>query len=126
MTARATVFTEATRVQMPALVHLTRLGYVYFGKISEDTAGVVYDPETNILSDVFKTQFSILNPTRAGEAEQVLATIRQELENDDLGRSFYKRLINCSPIRLIDFDNPSNNVFHCTAEFTCKRDQDEF
>jgi hypothetical protein len=29
-------FTEATRVQIPAMVHLTRLGYKYFGKISED------------------------------------------------------------------------------------------
>ncbi len=27
-------FNEATRVQMPALVHLTRIGYRYFGKIS--------------------------------------------------------------------------------------------
>lgn len=27
---------------------------------------------------------------------------------------------------MVDFENPKNNVFHCTAEFTCKRDQDEF
>ena len=32
-------FNEATRVQMPALVHLTRLGYTYFGKISEESVG---------------------------------------------------------------------------------------
>lgn len=25
-------FNEATRVQMPAMVHLTRFGYTYFGK----------------------------------------------------------------------------------------------
>ena len=49
---------EATRVQMPALVHLTRIGYEYFGKITEDMAGTVYDPDTNILIDVFKTQFA--------------------------------------------------------------------
>jgi type I restriction enzyme, R subunit len=42
-------FDEATRVQMPALVHLTRLGYRYFRKILEEQAGVMYDPETNIL-----------------------------------------------------------------------------
>lgn len=119
-------FNEATRVQMPALVHLTRLGYVYYGKISEDAAGTVYDPDTNILIDVFREQFAKLNPERAGEALQTLKTIRQELDNDDLGRSFYKRLTSVSPIRLVDFDRPENNVFHCTAEFTCKRDQDEF
>lgn len=85
-------FNEATRVQMPALVHLNRLGYDYFGKISEEMANTVYDPETNILIDVFKKQFVTLNPDHSGDAEQVLRTIRQELDNDDLGRSFYKRL----------------------------------
>lgn len=29
-------------------------------------------------------------------------------------------------MRLIDFENPSNNEYHCTAEFTCKNGQDEF
>ena len=119
-------FNEATRVQMPALVHLERLGYKYFGKISEDMANSIYDPETNILIDVFKKQFAALNPDYSGDTEQVLRSIRQELDNDDLGRSFYKRLTTVSPTRLIDYSNPKNNVYHCTAEFTCKRDQDEF
>lgn len=120
------MFNEATRVQMPAMVHLTRLGYTYFGKITEDMAGTVYDPDTNILINVFKEQFARLNPTYAGEAEQTLKTIRQELDNDDIGRSFYERLSSVSPVRLVDFENPKNNTYHFTAEFTCKRDQDEF
>lgn len=124
--SRRNEFTEATRVQMPALVHLTRLGYTYFGKISEEMAGTVYELDTNILIDVFKKQFEKLNPERAGEALQVLREIRQELDNDDLGRSFYSRLTRVSPVRLIDYDNPSNNVYHCTAEFTCRNGQDEF
>lgn len=60
-------FNEATRVQMPAMVHLTRLGYNYFGKIKDDMAGSVYDPDTNILIDVFRQQFETLNPTARGE-----------------------------------------------------------
>ena len=124
--SKKTYFNEATRVQMPALVHLGRLGYTYIGKVSEDMANSVYDPETNILIDIFKKQFAALNPNYAGDAEQVLRSIRQELDNDDLGRSFYKRLTMVSPVRLVDFSNPKNNVYHCTAEFTCKRDQDEF
>lgn len=44
-------FNEATRVQMPAMVHLARLGYQYFCKITEEMAGKVYDPDTNILYD---------------------------------------------------------------------------
>ena len=120
------LFNEATRVQMPAMVHLTRLGYSYFGKITENMANIVYDPDTNILIDVFKKQFSKLNPKHSEEADQVLKSIRQELDNDDIGRSFYNRLSSVSPIRLIDFENPNNNTYHFTAEFTCKRDQDEF
>lgn len=119
-------FNEATRVQMPAMVHLTRLGYGYIGKINEDMAGSVYDPDTNILIDVFKQQFEQLNPSAQGEFAQALRSIRQELTNDDLGKSFYKRLTTVSPVRLIDFDNPQNNSFHFTAEFTCKNGQDEF
>lgn len=119
-------FNEATRVQMPAMVHLTRLGYSYFGKINEDMAGNVYDPDTNILIDVFKQQFEFLNPSAKGEFGQTFRAIRQELANDDLGKSFYKRLTTASPVRLVDFENPQNNSFHFTAEFTCKNGQDEF
>lgn len=121
-----TRFTEATRVQMPGLVHLTRLGYTYYGKLYEDMAGKKYDPDTNILLEVFKEQFCKLNPGREGEVDETLRMIRQELDNDDLGRGFYKRLTSVSPVRLVDFEEPKNNVYHCTAEFTCKRDQDEF
>lgn len=120
------MFNEATRVQMPAMVHLTRIGYSYFGKITESMAGTVYDPDTNILLEIFKKQFEKLNPDYVGEVEQILQNIRQELDNDDIGQSFYKRLSNTSPIKLIDFENPKNNVYHFTAEFTCKRDQNEF
>lgn len=119
-------FNEATRVQMPAMMHLTRLGYSYFGKINEDMAGNVYDPDTNILIDVFKQQFEFLNPSAKGEFGQTFRAIRQELANDDLGKSFYKRLTTASPVRLIDFENTQNNSFHFTAEFTCKNGQDEF
>lgn len=119
-------FNEATRVQMPALVHLTRLGYQYFGKITEDMSGTIFDPDTNILINVFIEQFKKLNPAHEGEVLQTLKTIHQELDNDDLGRSFYNRLKMVSPIKLIDFENIQNNVFHFTAEFTCRRDQDEF
>lgn len=119
-------FNEATRVQMPAMIHLTRLGYSYFGKISEDMAGKVYDPDTNILIDVFKKQFEYLNPSSKGEFNNIMRSIRQELDNDDLGKSFYRRLTTVSPIKLIDFENPQNNKFHFTAEFTCKNGQDEF
>ena len=119
-------FSEATRVQMPAMVHLTRIGYTYFGKLSEDKNGTVYDSDTNILLQVFEQQFKNLNPGHEGEFLQVLKDIRKELNDDDLGRGFYNRLKAVSPVKLIDFDNIGNNTFHFTAEFTCKNGQDEF
>lgn len=119
-------FNEATRVQIPGLVHLTRIGYTYFGKISEEDAGVVYDPDTNILIEVFKRQFEKLNPGQEATFHQTLQEIRQELDYNDLGKQFYKRLKSISPTRLIDFEHPENNTFHCTAEFTCKNGQEEF
>lgn len=119
-------FSEATRVQMPAMVHLTRIGYTYFGKLSEDKNGTVYDGDTNILLSVFEQQFKKLNSRYEGEWIQVLKDIRKELNDDDLGRGFYNRLKAVSPVKLVDFDNIENNTFHFTAEFTCKNGQDEF
>ena len=117
---------EMTRVQMPAMVHLTRIGYTYFGKISEDMKGIVYDGDTNILLQIFEKQFKKLNPGLEGEYIQVLKDIKKELNDDDLGRGFYNRLKSISPIKLIDFEDIKNNTFHFTAEFTCKNGQDEF
>lgn len=119
-------FSEATRVQMPAMVHLTRIGYTYFGKLSEDKNSTVYDGDTNILLPIFEQQFKRLNPKHEGEFLQVLKDIHKELNDDDLGRGFYNRLKAVSPVKLIDFDNIGNNTFHFTAEFTCKNGQDEF
>lgn len=124
--ANAKYFTELTRVQIPAILHLTRIGYEYFGRINENMAGTVYDPDTNILLEVFKERFDAINPEHAGESMEVLEQIRQELDNDDLGRSFYKRLVSISPVKLIDFERPWMNKFHCTGEFTCKNGLDEF
>ena len=121
-------FNEATRVQLTALVHLTRIGYTYYGKIPMGATGV-YDPETNILKNIFETQFKKLNPAAVANGvtpESVLSEIRKELDDDDLGRQFYKRLTSVSPVRLVDFEHPENNTYHCTAEFTCKNGDDEF
>lgn len=108
------------------MVHLTRIGYTYFGKLSEDENGTVYDGDTNILLSVFQQQFEKLNPQHQGEYLQVLKDIRKELNDDDLGRGFYNRLKAVSPIKLIDFEHPEKNAFHFTAELTCRNGQDEF
>ena len=121
------MFTEATRVQMPAMVHLTRLGYLYYGKMGDEQKDKhIYDEETNILLKVFKRKFDELNPDHEGEFEQVLHDIKHVLNDDDLGKGFYKKLTTVSPIKLIDFEDISKNEFGFTAEFTCKNGEDEF
>ncbi len=40
---KVNMFNEAARVQMPAMVHLMQMGYSYFGEITEDMAGTVYE-----------------------------------------------------------------------------------
>ena len=126
MAKKDELYNEATRVQMPALVHLTRLGYNYIGKINEEQANIVYQPETNILIDEFKKQFIKLNPKYADQVDDTLENIKNELENNDLGKQFYKRLVSESPVKLIDFKNINNNSFCFTAEFTCKNGNEEF
>lgn len=119
-------YNEKTRVQMPAMVHLTRLGYEYIGKMYEENAGETFDSDINILIDKFHTAFDRLNPDKKDKWLSVFDDIKKELNDDDLGKQFYERLTSISPYKLIDFDNPKNNDYHCTAEFTCRNGEDEF
>ncbi len=127
-------YNEKTRVQMPAMVHLTRLGYNYIGKLyhigtegqSQKTAGTSFDAETNILLGEFQKAFARLNPEKKDKWTSVFEDIKKELNDDDLGKQFYNRLTSISPYKLIDFDNPKNNDYYCTAEFTCRNGEDEF
>ena len=48
------------------------------------------------------------------------------LENEDLGKAFYKKLINKSGVRLIDFENFDQNTFQVVTELTYKNGEDEF
>lgn len=120
------IFNEKTRVQMPAMVHLTRLGYQYIGKMYEENAGETFDSDTNILIDKFHTAFERLNPCKEEKWLSVFDDIKKELNDDDLGKQFYERLTSISPYKLIDFENPQNNDYYCTAEFTCKNGEEEF
>lgn len=111
---------ENSRVQLPAVLHLVRLGYTYIPRITLKQAGTFFDPKTNILTEIFKKQFVKLNPcSDERKAGQVLRDISNELDSDDLGEKFYRRLASVSSEKLIDFDNPENNTFHVTAEFSC-------
>ena len=118
-------FSELTRVQIPAALHLIRLGYTYLprnGKEIEER-----DPDTNILVSVFKEQFlKFNNYLTEDDFERELANIKLELDQNDLGRSFFKRLQGQEDAVYIDWEHPEANTFHLALEVTCQNGQDEF
>ena len=109
-------FSEFTRVQIPALLHLERLGYKFVHRDSLNQ-----NRDTNILMDVFKEAVCRLNPDlRGAEIEEKFRELIRVADNDDLGREFYKKLTDTSNVRLIDFDHPENNDWRCTIELECE------
>ena len=118
-------FSELTRVQIPAALHLMRLGYTYLPRNGKKIAE--RDPDTNILVSVFKEQFLKFNNYLTEEDfERELANIKLELDQNDLGRSFFRRLQGQEDTVYIDWENPEANTFHLALEVTCKNGQDEF
>ena len=112
-------FTENTRVQVPAALHLCRLGYKYLSAINEED----YDDRTNILKKVFVRSVCHINEDKKlteQQAEDLLNELVRMSTNDDLGRQFYEKLSANSGIKLIDYDHPNENEWHVTTEFTCE------
>ncbi|MCQ2279082.1 MAG: DEAD/DEAH box helicase family protein [Bacteroidales bacterium] len=114
-------FNENTRVQIPAALHLVRLGYTYLSNIKPED----YDHSTNILTKVFLESLKSLNPTLENhEVENAMNDlIRKCRDNEDLGREFYQHIVSESGIRYIDFEHPENNQWHVTTEFTCENEK---
>ena len=123
--ARRKDFSELTRVQIPAALHLMRMGYTYLPRNGKEIAE--RDPDTNILVSVFKEQFLTFNNYLTDEDfERELANIKLELDQNDLGRSFFKRIQGQEGAVYIDWENPEANTFHLALEVTCQNGQDEF
>ena len=112
-------FTENTRVQVPAALHLCRLGYTYLSAIKDGD----YDDKTNILKKIFIKSVCHINKDKdltEAQAESLLNDLIRISANDDLGREFYQHLSTNSGIKLIDFEHPGENEWHVTTEFTCE------
>lgn len=114
-------FNEDSRVKIPALLHLIRLGYQYIPFKEQ-----IRIEESNIFSSIFILKICEINNISEAEAIRVLDEINLELDYEDLGKKFYERLTATSGIKLIDFDKFENNSFHITTELTCKSGDEEF
>ncbi len=117
-------FNEDSRVKIPTILHLMRLGYDY---LSLKDSKITWDESTNIFTDIFYESIKRINPTVSDlDARQCFDEVSLSLENEDLGRAFYEKLTDKSGIRLIDFEDFNNNTFNVVTELTYKKDDEEF
>ncbi|MFH0773446.1 MAG: type I restriction endonuclease [bacterium] len=115
-------FNENTRVKIPAILHLCRLGYEYL-----PLANSVRDENTNIFIDIFKASLKRLNKgITHDEIDKTIEDVSLALDYDDLGQAFYQILTSPSGIKLIDFANFENNTLNVVTELTYKNGDDEF
>jgi len=115
-------FNENTRVKIPAILHLGRLGYSYIS-----LSNATYDDSTNIFTGIFEESISRINPDLdKGDIKRLFESVSLALDNEDLGQAFFNMLTATSGPRLIDFRNFDNNSFNVVTEFTCKNGEDEF
>ncbi|WKW45428.1 type I restriction endonuclease [Myroides sp. JBRI-B21084] len=116
------MFNENSRVKIPAILHLMKLGYEYI-PIKDQ----IRREDTNIFEDIFVESIRRINPVvHESELKVLLDELSLELDYEDLGEKFYQRLTAKSGIKLIDFKNFNNNSFHVTTELTCKNGDEEF
>ncbi|MBP7553362.1 MAG: type I restriction endonuclease subunit R [Spirochaetes bacterium] len=115
-------FNENTRVKIPAILHLCRLGYKYLS-----LKNYVKDLNTNIFMDIFDESIKRINSDKTDiDTKKIFEDISLCLDNDDLGKEFYKKLTAVSGIKLIDFNNFNNNSFNVVTELEYENDEDIF
>lgn len=116
------VFNENSRVKIPALLHLMKLGYTYI-PLREQARR----EDTNIFESIFLESLQKINPNaQLDELKRVLDEVSLELDYEDIGEKFYQRLTATSGIKMIDFKNFNNNNFHVTTELIYKNGDEEF
>ena len=109
---------EILYMEIPALLHLSRLGYGYLSR--KELRG--RDRKTNLIPDSLRAALEKINPHPiTGETvERLIADLREQLDSDDLGMRFYRTIRDgWNGLRLIDFAHPENNLFQSAAELAC-------
>lgn len=109
-------FNEDTRVKIPATIQFLRLGYDY-----QSLKDIDLHTETRIAVNRFKPAIEKINGRSFSDEEiqAIIADILSVIKNNDLGKAFYKWLINPQDrVKLIDFDCIENNNFAVVDELT--------
>lgn len=121
---------EDSRVKIPALVHFTRLGYTYMS-IKDKERNVDYDGDTNIFYSQFLSAVNRINQTELTleDAKKIIGELKIKLDNDDLGKSFFKILQSgIDGIKLIDFFDitGTKNDYTVVTELPYENGDDNF
>ena len=109
-------FNEDTRVKIPATIQFLRIGYDY-----QSLKDIDLHTETRIAVNRFKPAIEKINGRSFSDEEiqAIIADILSVIKNNDLGKAFYKWLINPQDrVKLIDFDCIENNNFAVVDELT--------
>ncbi len=115
-------FNEDSRVKIPSILHLVRLGYEYLSLKNSSP-----DEETNIFKDIFnKSILTINKDIEESDINRLYEDVSELLDYEDLGKAFYEKLTQESGVKLIDFENFNNNTFNVVTELTYKNSDDEF
>lgn len=107
-------------------MHLTRLKYDYLS-LKQYNGGIC--SETNIFRSLFWAGINRINGCNLLEQDidRLLEELTIKLSNDDLGRAFYKILLDgINGLRIIDLEDESRNTYHTVTELTYRNSEDEF
>lgn len=117
------IFNEDTRVKIPATIQFLRLGYEY-----QSLKDIDLHTETRIAINRFKPAVERINGRSYSNAEinAILDEIHSVIRNNDMGRAFYRWLINPQdkPM-LVDFEHIEKNNFAVVDELTFGKEGSE-
>lgn len=119
-------FNEDSRVKVPVILQLIRLGYEFLPRAAWEKQR---EPQTNILRNEFARAFVRLNEDKTEtDAQRYIDTVLVPmLNNNDLGRQFYRKLVEQTTGELlIDFEDFDSNSFHVATEVDCTNEGEEF
>ena len=99
-------FNEDSRVKIPAILHLCKLGYEYLS-LKDQTWN-----KYNIFSEIlFKNLKKINNNIEDEKILNSISKLQLLLDNEDLGKDFYETLVsNSNEIRFIDFEIINSDI----------------
>ncbi len=103
-------------------MHLTRLGYTY-----RSLHSLHLDPTTNIDVETFSRQLKSFNGELTDKQVQLfIGDIQTKLNNEDLGRYFYQKILLNKIYKVIDYDHPERNTWECVTEMPCENGNESF